>query len=55
MKNVPSRLFLGALLTIGSAAMAAGLDTDPVVGTRESTRRNKPTDLQLRNQRRFWS
>lgn len=33
MKGVLATIFLGALLTIGSAAMAAGLDADPVVGT----------------------
>lgn len=33
MKKVLSSLFLGALLTSASAAMAGGSDTDPVVGT----------------------
>ena len=33
MKKPLSSVFLGALLTIGSAVMAAGSDADPVVGT----------------------
>jgi hypothetical protein len=33
VKNVLSSIFLGALLTIGSAVIAAGFDADPVVGT----------------------
>ncbi len=33
MKKPLSSVFLGALLTIGSALMAAGSDADPVVGT----------------------
>jgi 2',3'-cyclic-nucleotide 2'-phosphodiesterase (5'-nucleotidase family) len=33
MKKVLSNSFLGALLIIGSAVMAAGIDADPVVGT----------------------
>ena len=33
VKKVLSSVFLGALLTIGSAVMAAGVDADPVVGT----------------------
>ena len=33
MKKVLSKVFLGALLTIGSAVIAAGIDADPVVGT----------------------
>lgn len=33
MKKVLSSVFLGALLTIGSGAMAAGSAADPVVGT----------------------
>ena len=33
VKKVLSNVFLGALLTIGSAAVAAGIDADPVVGT----------------------
>jgi hypothetical protein len=33
VKKVLSSAFLGALLTIGSAVMAAGVDADPVVGT----------------------
>ena len=33
MKKVLSSVFLGALLTIGSAVMAWGADADPVVGT----------------------
>ena len=31
--KVLSNLFLGALLSIGSAVIAAGIDADPVVGT----------------------
>src|SRR6202161_3873835 len=33
VKKVLSSVFLGALLTIGSAVIAAGSDADPVVGT----------------------
>jgi hypothetical protein len=33
VKNVLSSVFLGALLTIGSAVIAAGIDADPAVGT----------------------
>jgi hypothetical protein len=33
VKTVLSSVFLGALLTIGSAVIAAGIDADPVVGT----------------------
>ena len=33
MKKVFSKVFLGALLIIGSAVMAAGSDADPVAGT----------------------
>ena len=33
MKKVLSNVFLGALLTIGSAVIAAGIDADPVAGT----------------------
>ena len=33
VKKVLSNVFLGALLTIGSAVMAAGIDADPVAGT----------------------
>ena len=33
MKKVLSKVFLGALLTIGSAVIAAGIDADPVAGT----------------------
>jgi hypothetical protein len=33
VKKVFSNVFLGALLTIGSAVTAAGIDADPVVGT----------------------
>ena len=33
VKEVLSSVFLGALLTIGSAVIAAGIDADPVVGT----------------------
>ena len=33
VKKVLSSVFLGALLTIGSAVIAAGIDADPVVGT----------------------
>jgi hypothetical protein len=33
VKKPLSSVFLGALLTIGSAVMAAGSDADPVVGT----------------------
>ena len=33
VKKVLSNVFLGALLTIGSAVIAAGIDADPVVGT----------------------
>jgi hypothetical protein len=33
VKKVLSKVFLGALLTIGSAVIAAGIDADPVVGT----------------------
>jgi hypothetical protein len=33
VKKILSNVFLGALLTIGSAVMAAGNDADPVVGT----------------------
>ena len=33
MKKVLSSVFLGALLTIGSALIATGSDADPVVGT----------------------
>jgi hypothetical protein len=33
MKKVLSSVFLGTLLTIGSAVIAAGSDADPVVGT----------------------
>jgi hypothetical protein len=33
VKKVLSNVFLGALLTIGGAAMAAGIDADPVLGT----------------------
>ena len=33
MKKVLSNVFLGALLTIGSAIIAAGSDADPVIGT----------------------
>jgi len=33
VKKVLSNVFLGALLTIGSAVLAAGIDTDPVAGT----------------------
>ena len=33
MKKVLSNVFLGALLTIGSAVTAAGIDADAVVGT----------------------
>ena len=33
MTKVLSNIFLGALLTIGSAVIAAGTDADPVVGT----------------------
>jgi hypothetical protein len=33
VKKVLSSVFLGALLTIGSSAMAAGVVADPVVGT----------------------
>jgi hypothetical protein len=33
VKKVLSSVFLGALLTIGSAVVAAGIDADPVVGT----------------------
>ena len=33
VKKVLSSVFLGALLTIGSAVTAAGIDADPVVGT----------------------
>ena len=33
VKKVLSSVFLGALLTIGGAVMAAGSDADPVVGT----------------------
>ena len=33
MKKVLSNVVLGALLTIGSAVIAAGIDADPVVGT----------------------
>ena len=33
VKKVLSSVFLGALLTIGSAIMAAGSDADPVLGT----------------------
>src|SRR5437762_10338139 len=33
MKKVLSSVFVGALLTIGSAVMASGADADPVVGT----------------------
>jgi hypothetical protein len=33
VKEILSSVFLGALLTIGSAAIAAGIDADPVVGS----------------------
>jgi hypothetical protein len=33
VKKVLSKIFLGALLTIAGAVMAAGSDADPVVGT----------------------
>src|SRR3984893_15100501 len=33
VKKVLSNVFLLALLTIGSAVIAAGIDTDPVVGS----------------------
>jgi hypothetical protein len=33
VKKVLSNVFLGALLTIGSTVIAAGIDADPVVGT----------------------
>src|SRR3984893_8778947 len=33
VKKVLSSVFLGALLSIGSAVIAAGIDADPVVGT----------------------
>jgi hypothetical protein len=33
VKKILSNVFLGALLTIGSAVIAAGIDADPVVGT----------------------
>ena len=33
MKNVISSVFLGALLTIGGAAIAAGTNADPIIGT----------------------
>lgn len=33
MNKILSGAFLGLLITIGSAAIAAGIDTDPVVGT----------------------
>jgi hypothetical protein len=33
MNRILSNVFLGALLIIGSAAVAAGIDADPVVGT----------------------
>jgi hypothetical protein len=33
VKKVLSNIFLGALLTVGSAVIAAGIDADPVVGT----------------------
>lgn len=33
MKKILSKIFLGALLTIGGAVIAAGTDADPVVGT----------------------
>jgi hypothetical protein len=33
VKKVLSNLFLGALLSIGGAVIAAGIDADPVVGT----------------------
>src|ERR1700724_513647 len=33
VKKVLSNVILGALLTIGSAVIAAGIDADPVVGT----------------------
>jgi hypothetical protein len=33
VKNIVSGIFLGALLTIGTAVIAAGIDADPVVGT----------------------
>jgi hypothetical protein len=33
VNKVFSSVFLGALLTIGSAVVATGIDTDPVVGT----------------------
>ena len=33
VKKVLSNVFLGALLTIGSAVIAAGIDADPVAGT----------------------
>ena len=33
MKKVLTSVFLGALLTMGSAVIAAGSDADPVVGT----------------------
>jgi hypothetical protein len=33
VKKVLSNVFLGALLTIGSVVMAAGIDADPVAGT----------------------
>ena len=33
MKNVISSVFLGALLTIGGAAIAAGTEADPIIGT----------------------
>jgi len=33
MKGILSSIFLGALLTLGGAVLAAGFDADPVVGT----------------------
>src|SRR6202011_2690241 len=33
VKKILSSVFLGSLLTIGSAVIAAGSDADPVVGT----------------------
>jgi hypothetical protein len=33
VKKVLTSVFLGALLTMGSAVIAAGSDADPVVGT----------------------
>jgi len=57
VKQVLSTVFLGALLTIGSAVIAAGVDADPVVGTwklnlAKSTFGGRPA---LKNQIRTYS